>query len=133
MYMDSMKPAFTCGLRLIVASAVNSERLADLYDDGNPIDTSAETSIASQLAGMKAFAAQYSDWMQVVTSPDEARAAIVAGKLAVVLAIEVDSIAAGRLRHGDSLPTADLDAIVQAWWAKNQFIETRSAGRKVRG
>ncbi len=116
MYMDSIKNAFTCGLKLIVASAVNSELLADLYDNGNPIDTSDETSIASQLAGMKAFAAQCSDWMQIVTSPEEARAAIDAGKLAVVLAIEVDSIAGGRLRRGDSLPTADVDAIVQKWW-----------------
>lgn len=116
MYLDSIKNAFTCGLKLLVASAVNSELLADLYDNGNPIDTSDETSVSSQLAGMKAFAAQCSDWMQIATTPDEARSIIEAGKLCIILAIECDSIAGGRMRRDGQLDPSDCDGIVQKWW-----------------
>jgi microsomal dipeptidase-like Zn-dependent dipeptidase len=116
MYKDSIQNAFNFGLKLIVASAVNSELLADLYDNGNPIDTSDETSIVAQLTGMRAFAAQCSDWMQIVTSPAEARGVIEAGKLAVVLAIEVDSVCGGGFRRPDQLEPALVDAIVQKWF-----------------
>lgn len=116
MYKDAVQNAFLCGLKLIVASAVNSELLADLYDNGNPIDTSDETSILSQLAGMKAFATQCGDWMQIVYSPEEARAVIGQGKLAVVLAIECDSIVGGTMRRDGQLDPANVDAIVAKWW-----------------
>jgi microsomal dipeptidase-like Zn-dependent dipeptidase len=116
MYRDSVERAFQSGLKLIVASAVNNEMLADIYDNGNPVDSSDATSIAAQIAGMRAFAAQCSTWMQIVTTPTEARAAIAAGKLAVVLAIEVDSPCGGGMRRDGDLDPAKADAIVQAWW-----------------
>ena len=118
MYLDSIKNAFRCGLKLIVASAVNSELLADLYDNGFPVDSSDATMIDAQLAGMRAFATQCSDWMQIATTPDEARAAIDAGKLAVILAIEVDSIAGGAMRRGTQLDPTAVDAIVEKCWAQ---------------
>ncbi len=116
MYQDSIRRAFESGLKLIVASAVNNEMLADLYDNGYPVDSSDEASIDAQIAGMKAFAAQSSTWMQVVTTPTEAREAISAGKLAVVLAIEVDSVCGGSKRRGSDLDPSTVDAIVQKWW-----------------
>ncbi|HTJ83501.1 MAG TPA: membrane dipeptidase [Polyangiaceae bacterium] len=116
MYKDCIERAFQSGLKLIVASAVNNEMLADLYDNGYPIDSSDETSIAAQIAGMKAFATQCSTWMQIVTTPAEARAAIAAGKLAVVLAIEVDSICGGAARRDGDLDPAKTDAIVQKYF-----------------
>lgn len=116
MYKDSIRNAFQGGLKLIVASAVNSELLADLYDNGNPVDSSDETSIRAQLGGMRAFAAQCSTWMQIVQTPAEARAAIEAGKLAVVLAIEVDSVAGGKMRKNGQLSPANVDVIVKKWF-----------------
>lgn len=117
MYKDCIENAFRCGLKLIVASAVNSELLADLYDDASPVDSSDPTSIKSQLDGMYAFAGQCSDWMQIVTSPAEARAAIAGGKLAVVLAIECDSVCGGTMRRDGDLDPSKVDAIVQGYFA----------------
>jgi len=116
MYKDCVERAFNSGLKLIVASAVNNEMLADLYDNGYPVDSTDGTSIAAQIAGMKAFAAQCSAWMQIVTTPAEARAAIGAGKLAVVLAIEVDSVCGGAMRRDGDLDPAKTDAIVQKYF-----------------
>src|SRR5262249_13673380 len=45
------------------------------------------------LFSMKQLAARHERWMQVVFSPAEARSAIAQGKLAVVLGIEVDTLA----------------------------------------
>jgi microsomal dipeptidase-like Zn-dependent dipeptidase len=115
MYLDSVQRAFRAGLKLIVASAVNNELLADLYQ-GAAVDTRDELSITAQLQGMRAFAAQCADWMQIVTTPAEARAVMEAGKLAVVLAIEVDSIGGGPMRKDGQLDPNVARAIVQKWW-----------------
>lgn len=116
MYVDAVKRAFHGGLRLMVASAVNNELLADIYHGRQLPQAFDEHAIRAQLDGMKTFAAANKSWMEVVRTPGEARAAILAGRLAVVLAIEVDSIVGGSMRHdGDLDPTAAA-ATVQKWW-----------------
>jgi microsomal dipeptidase-like Zn-dependent dipeptidase len=115
MHVAGIQRAFLGGLRLMVASAVNSELLADMYH-GPGIDSSDETAIAAQLQGMRAMADACSAWMQIVTTPGEARAVMEAGKLAVVLAIEVDSIAGEAMRRDGQLDPAAASGLVQKWW-----------------
>lgn len=90
MWVDWIRRAFDGGLRLMVALAVNNEFLARELGGVAPYDdvTVAET----QLRAMSEFAARHEEWMAVALSPDDARAIIEGGRLAVVLGVEVDSL-----------------------------------------
>jgi microsomal dipeptidase-like Zn-dependent dipeptidase len=116
MYKDCIQRAFTCGLKVMVASAVSNELLAHLYDNGNPVDARDEVAVPAQIEGMKAFAQQCSDWMQIVYTPADARAAIAAGKLAVILAVEVDSPCGSQYRRPGDLDPSLVDAIVEKYF-----------------
>lgn len=118
MYMDAIRGAFECGLRIMVASAVNTEMFGDYFDRSHPADTSDEAAIIAQINGMHHLAATCSAWMQIVTTSAEARAAIHAGKLAIVLGVEVDSILGGKARWGSDFDPANADAVVKKWWDK---------------
>jgi microsomal dipeptidase-like Zn-dependent dipeptidase len=115
MYLEAIHRAYRGGLRLMVASAVNNELLADLYWS-NRVDSRDEPAIQRQLAAMRALAAQCSDWMNIVTSPEQAKATLEAGKLAVILAIEVDSIAGSEQRRDGQLSPEQAQAVVEQWW-----------------
>jgi microsomal dipeptidase-like Zn-dependent dipeptidase len=115
MYVDGIKRAFRGGLKLMVASAVNNELLGDLYQ-GRGGDSTDETAVAAQLLGIRALAAECVDWMAIVSSPAEARATIEGGKLAVILGIEVDSIAGPAMRREQQLTPLQAVSVVQEWW-----------------
>jgi microsomal dipeptidase-like Zn-dependent dipeptidase len=97
-HIDWIHRAYQGGLRLISALAVNNELLASHSDPQTPTDD--RSAIVIQIEGMKALV-QWLDqqaggpgqgWMQIATTPDEARAIIAANKLAIILGIEVDSL-----------------------------------------
>ncbi len=97
-----LREAHEGGLNLVVASAVNNQWLsAAMIASGNhnnrlsPADMEA---VKRQVYSLKRMAEQ-SDWYTIVRDPWEARRAIEAGKLAVVLAVEVS----------DLLPNSDGD------------------------
>lgn len=92
MYFEWMKRAWKGGLRLICALAVHNRFLARLYEYPAGTDLSDSTAVRAQLAGMTAYAARQREWMEIVLSPAAARQCIEAGKLAVVLGVEVDSL-----------------------------------------
>ncbi len=116
MYKDAVERAFKCGLKVMVASAVNNELLAHLYDNGNPVDARDEVSVPAQIQFMKDFAQQCSAWMQIAYTPADARAAIAAGKLAVILAVEVDSVCGSAYRRPGDLDPSQVDAIVEKYF-----------------
>lgn len=110
MYVDWVRRAYESGLRVMCALAVNNELLAGIYNSGG--DNSDWTAIKAQIADMKRIAADQSAWMQVVGTPDEARAAVVAGKLAVVLGVEVDSL--GGWRTPSECDEKKVDGLVES-------------------
>jgi microsomal dipeptidase-like Zn-dependent dipeptidase len=116
MHLDSIARAHQNGLRLMVASAVNNEYLGWLYH-GDHVDVSDDTAIQRQLEFIRAMAGSTS-WMQVVTTAADARAAISAGKLAVVLGIEVDSLAGPTARRAQDFNAADVEARLDRWLAQ---------------
>jgi len=100
----------------MVASAVSNELLGDLYHSHHA-DTSDDTSMPAQLAYMRTVAAANASWMEIAESPADARRIIAAGKLAVVLGVEADSVCGGAMRRDGQLDPLHVDAIVQKWFA----------------
>jgi microsomal dipeptidase-like Zn-dependent dipeptidase len=101
MHVTMLHRAWEGGLRLIVAAAVDSQLLTRVWNNGfnignNGIPRSDPSfdfeSAKRQLTFIKQFVAANSTWMEVVKTSDEARRAIQAGKLAVVLGVEMDSL-----------------------------------------
>ena len=117
MYLEQVRRAHGAGLRLIVACAVNNELLADAYHGCRP-GNSDEAAIDRQLTAIAQWVDQNWTWMALVRSPWEARAAVEQEKLAVVMGIEVDSIAGATMRREGQLSPADAQKIVDRWWAR---------------
>ncbi|HTJ82805.1 MAG TPA: membrane dipeptidase [Polyangiaceae bacterium] len=115
MYYEFMLRAHASGLRLICALAVHNRMLATLFGYAEGTDLRDSTAIRAQVAGMKAFADRHSTWVEVVTTPDAARAAIAQNKLAVVMGVEVDSL--GDFRSESNCTDDQVDALVDELWA----------------
>jgi microsomal dipeptidase-like Zn-dependent dipeptidase len=101
MHVQWLWRAYQGGLRLLVASVTDNQLFATLwnrnstqqlkYDLG---DTSSkdEASAKRQLEFIHQFVRANSDWMTIVVTPEQADCAISSGKMAVVLALEMDSL-----------------------------------------
>ena len=93
MYADWLYRAFQGGLRVMVMLAVNSEILCQAAH-GARANCKDWASIPTQLQAardMESYIARHDGgWYHIVTSPEEARATINRGQLAVVLGIEAD-------------------------------------------
>ena len=88
-----MQDAHARGLNLVVVSAVSNEFLCSLLPADNlkrPCDEMADAELQIQM--VNEFAAQRADWVEVALSPSHAREIINAGKLAIVLSIEVSNL-----------------------------------------
>ena len=93
-YYQWLKRAHAGGLQLMVMMAVNSEFLCAAAN--HPLGCDDMQAVDRQLAQAKALEKFIADtdggWYRIVTSPVEARQAIHAGNLAVVLGIEVANL-----------------------------------------
>jgi hypothetical protein len=109
MHINSIKRAFDGGLRLMFASVTNDELLSKLWKQGlnlggNPMPTHDLSfdynSAVAQLTYITNLVNANNTWMQIVTSPSQARAAISGNppKLAVVLSLEMDSLSLGQIQ-----------------------------------
>lgn len=101
MHITEIRRAYDGGLRLLFAAATDNELIDDLWNNGTnltgnsvptPTGTSDYNSAQKQLAFIQQLVQANSDWMQIVTSSADARAAITQDKLAVVLSLELDSL-----------------------------------------
>ena len=108
-YVDWVKRAWKGGLRLVCCSAVNNELLPEIFgSDGWPTDDKARVEL--QISAMKEMVGFIDrqcgghgrGWMEIAYSPQDARRIIEAGRLAVVLGVEVDSL--GNWRTPKALP-----------------------------
>ena len=105
--LPGLRRAYEAGLRLIVMQAVNTEIfcraasapaevITSIVPGANiprpPLPCDDSGAIDRQVAAAKAFEASSGGWYKIVYTPAEARRAVVDGKLAVVLGIEVDNL-----------------------------------------
>jgi microsomal dipeptidase-like Zn-dependent dipeptidase len=103
MHISWIHRAWQGGLRLMIASVTENQllsrlwhqRVGDGYPDPNP-DLEFSSALL-QIQFIKNQAQANSDWMQVVTTPDEAEEAISNNKLAVILGVEMDSLSADQI------------------------------------
>jgi microsomal dipeptidase-like Zn-dependent dipeptidase len=88
-----LKSAHENGMNLMIASAMSFEPLCRLMPAKNRKypDCSDMVAVNRQLEALHRFEKNH-DWFKIVTSPEEARAAIRAKKLAVVISIEVTNL-----------------------------------------
>jgi microsomal dipeptidase-like Zn-dependent dipeptidase len=120
MYVDWIRRAWQGGLRLLVAHAVNNEQLAAGFNGISPYEDMSVVQV--QLDQMRAFVSRHTDFMEVAYSSADARRIIGAGRLAIILGVEVDAIGGCR-RDGDCNEAAARRAIGQlhAWGARHVF------------
>ena len=93
-YWQWLKRAYQGGLRLVVNLAVTNQVICEFAspkvkcDDMTAVDRQFE-----EAERLERFIAEHDDgWLKIVKTPQEAREAISAGKLAVVQGIEVDNL-----------------------------------------
>lgn len=90
MWWEWIKRARDGGQRVMVALATNNRTLGDAVSGDGPTDD--KTSADLQLREMKTFVGRHSDFMEVALSPADLDRIVRAGKMAVVLGIEIDNI-----------------------------------------
>lgn len=94
------------GLRLLVASVTDNELLERLYQregrcELGGFEPKPEFGFYSAMEQLEYlhFVDEKNDWMQIVTTPGEARDAIDAGRLPVILALEMDALTVEQIRY----------------------------------
>lgn len=100
MHITWIRRAWQGGLRLLVASVTDNETLTMLWHRGFNLFGSHPKhdpnfdfeSARKQLTFLHQLVEANSSWMEICTSPSQARTAIEAHKLAVVLSLEMDSL-----------------------------------------
>jgi microsomal dipeptidase-like Zn-dependent dipeptidase len=107
MHITEIKRAFDGGVRLILASATDNQLLSVLWRTigtnlaGNPIPVPNNmveyNSAVSQITFIQGLVAANSSWMQIATTPAEARQAINNNKMAVILSLEFDSLSGDQI------------------------------------
>jgi microsomal dipeptidase-like Zn-dependent dipeptidase len=122
MYEDWLFRAVQGGLRLLVVHAVNSELMCSLVE--TELSSNDMEAVDRQLEAARAMEATVDDhsggpgqgWYRIVESPQQARQVMEAGKLAVILGIEVDFLFGCR-EEGDLDPDS-LRATLDDYYAR---------------
>ncbi len=93
MWEGHLKSAHDHGLNLMLVSLVNFEPLCELIPEKNKKyqNCSDTAAVERQLDAVEAFEKKH-DWFVVVKTPEDARAAIQKGKLAIILSIETSHL-----------------------------------------
>lgn len=98
MHIDWIRRAWKGGLRLMVASTIDAQAFAMLWHQNSGSGTAGpqpdfdRLSAESQLNAIRQMVNLNADWMQIVKTSTEAKEAIQAGKLAVILGVEMDQL-----------------------------------------
>jgi microsomal dipeptidase-like Zn-dependent dipeptidase len=155
MHVEWLHRAWRGGMRLLVGSVTDNQVLNTLWH----FDPSAELedqqvdpswadydSAVEQLKAIHTLVSLNQDWMVIVRTPDEAVQVITEGKLAVVLAVEMDSLTSDQivdlaktqdvrlatpvhLTDNDFGGTAVYSDIFNTagWWLRGHHLETMAA------
>ena len=96
MHVTQIRRSYDGGLRLLVALATDNTGaeylMSSVGKDNHIAVVKEQDSLEAQLSGMKDLALLNADWMQIATTPAEARDIILHNKLAVILGIEMDHL-----------------------------------------
>lgn len=94
MYVDWIERAHRLGLlRVMVALAVNNKTLADsVRGPGDNLPNTDKESADLQIEEMKRFVGRHSGWMEIAYTAADLRRIVGAGRLAVVLGLELDAL-----------------------------------------
>lgn len=98
MHVTWVHRAYLGGQRLMVASVTDNQTLAMVWNRHNfatrpQFDPNSDFESAKrQIAFIERWAGANSSWMQIVTTPAEARTAITNNKLALILGLEMDKL-----------------------------------------
>jgi microsomal dipeptidase-like Zn-dependent dipeptidase len=94
MWVDWIRRARDGGLRVMVALSHNNRTLAELMGSGGPISGVRDDQASSdlQITEIKGLVARHPDLMQVALSADDLQQIVQAGKIAIILGVEVDNI-----------------------------------------
>lgn len=94
MYVEWIERAYRLGnLRVMVALAVNNKTLADaVRGEGDILPTTDRESADLQIREIQAFVRRHSGWMEIAYSARDLRRIVQAGRLAVVLGLELDAL-----------------------------------------
>ncbi|HEV2398766.1 MAG TPA: membrane dipeptidase [Candidatus Sulfotelmatobacter sp.] len=92
MWVDWIRRAHRFGLSVMVALAVNNKTLADATSGPCDYPTDDRNSATLQLAEIKGFVDRHKDFMEVALTADDLARIVNAGKLAIVLGVEIDNL-----------------------------------------
>lgn len=104
MWVDWIRRAHQHGLRVMVALAVNNATVAAAMCGPGDMPGDDQSSADLQIAEMKQMAARHPDFMEVAYTTRDLRRIVKAGKLALVLGIEIDNIGNFNLQARQGLP-----------------------------
>lgn len=90
MWVDWIRRARDGGLRVMVALAVSNHCMADAAETGGPNDDL--RAMNRQIMQMKALVQRHPDFMEIAYDAGDLRRIVTAGKLAVVIGVEMDNI-----------------------------------------
>ncbi|MEY4510198.1 MAG: hypothetical protein RLZZ450_2320 [Pseudomonadota bacterium] len=110
MWVEWIRRTHAQGMRVMVALATNNRTLAGLVHGDPPTDDRGSADL--QIAEIKSFAQRNHDFMRVVKTPAELRAAVRDGKLAVVLGVELDDLGNFASRAPGQVTAAEIAAEV---------------------
>ncbi len=111
MWVEWIRRAYSGGLRVMVALAVNNKTLGDMVAGPGDYPTDDKSSADRQIAEIQSFVARHPDFMEVAYKSSDVQRIVSAKKLAVIVGIEVDHI--GNFQTGQS-PGVPSDADVNA-------------------
>jgi microsomal dipeptidase-like Zn-dependent dipeptidase len=104
MHVTWLRRAWEGGQRLLVASAVENATLAAAFSghlslDAGTIHDNERATVEAQIQFVRKFVDANSTWLAIATSSDEARAAILGNKMAIVLGTETDTLDEQQMRE----------------------------------
>jgi len=111
MWVEWIRRAYSGGLRVMVALAVNNKTLGDLVAGPGDYSTDDMSSADRQIAEIQSFVGRHADFMQVAYTSSDVKQIVSANKLAVVVGIEVDHIGNFQTAQNPGVPS---DAAVKA-------------------
>jgi len=97
MWFEWIKRAREGGLRVMVALSVNSQLLANAINGDSPKNDVGSSNL--QITEIKSFVKRHDDFMEIAYTPADLRRIVTAGKLAVILGMEIDDFG-GYLAQG---------------------------------
>jgi microsomal dipeptidase-like Zn-dependent dipeptidase len=118
MWVEWIRRCHAHGQRVMVALAVNSETVAAALAGPGDLPSDDRSTVRLQIEEIKAMVARHPDFMEVAYTAAQLRTIVEAGKMAIVLGVEVDNLGNLNTVNGKGkLPTeSQVDAALDEIW-----------------